>query len=74
MALVTNIPPTRIILNYSPESATVTINGTLDDRRVLDLEPGKYKIEVSKYGFETYTAEVDLERFETGPFIQALFY
>ena len=65
MAIVTNIPPTRIILNYSPESATVTINGTLEDRRVLDLEPGKYIIEVSKYGFETYEAEVDLERFET---------
>lgn len=65
MAIVVNTPPTRIILNYAPESATVTVNGVAEDRQVLDLAPGKYDIEVTKYGFKTFSAEIELERFET---------
>ena len=63
--IVHNIPPTRIVLNYAPESATVTVNGAQVERDVLDLGPGEYEIEVKKYGFESYNTKVSLDLFET---------
>ena len=62
---IINIPPTRIFLNYTPSSATVTVNDVEVYESVLDLPPGDYEIEVKKYGFETYKTRVTLDRFET---------
>ena len=62
---IRNIPPTRIVLNYAPESAVVKVNGKEVDNDVLDLGPGEYKIEVEKFGFESYSSTVTLDRFET---------
>ena len=42
IAVIRNIPPTRIVLNYAPESATVIVNGVQVDGDVLDLAPGEY--------------------------------
>ena len=65
IAVIRNIPPTRIVLNYAPESATVMVNGAQMNGGVLDLEPGEYEIEVKKFGFETYNTKVSLDLFET---------
>ena len=65
IAIIKSIPPTRIVLNYTPSSAVATINGVEISERVLDYPPGDYTIEIKKYGFETFTTTIALGQFET---------
>lgn len=65
IAIINSIPPTRIVLEYAPSSARVTVNGEEVHDKVLDLQPGTYKIEIEKFGFETYETTVSLESYRT---------
>lgn len=57
--------PTQISLNTAPVSATITINGQEFSNGVYEIEPGEYKIEIKKDGFESKTDNIIIKPHKT---------
>ena len=57
--------PTQISFNTAPASATITINGQEFSNGVYEIEPGEYKIEIKKDGFESKTDNIIIKPHKT---------
>ena len=51
----------KLLLSIAPESSNITINGKKIQNGTHTMTPGKYKVEVSKDGFESASKEFEIK-------------